>query len=134
MMPPPETVGAIHFIGIGGIGMSGIAEMLATRGYKVQGSDAAEGYTWDAIKLGVAFMIVIGSLVAVFPQQVLHVWTKDAAVIHAATPILRICGAGVHAQRCQASGRGTSTKRSVGQRAPSWAMARCGVSPSVKNP
>jgi putative MATE family efflux protein len=54
--------------------------------------DAAEGYTWDAIKLGVAFMIVIGSLVSIFPQHVLHVWTKDEAVIHAAAPILRICG------------------------------------------
>ena len=29
----------IHFIGIGGIGMSGIAELMANQGYKVQGSD-----------------------------------------------------------------------------------------------
>jgi UDP-N-acetylmuramate--alanine ligase len=32
----------IHFIGIGGIGMSGIAEVLMTLGYEVQGSDASE--------------------------------------------------------------------------------------------
>ncbi len=36
--------GVLHFVGIGGIGMSGIAEMLATLGYDVQGSDAADGY------------------------------------------------------------------------------------------
>jgi len=36
-------VGPIHFIGIGGIGMSGIAEVMANLGFKVQGSDIAEG-------------------------------------------------------------------------------------------
>ena len=35
-------IGIIHFIGIGGIGMSGIAEVMHNLGYKIQGSDAAE--------------------------------------------------------------------------------------------
>lgn len=35
----PTDIGPIHFIGIGGIGMSGIAEVLMTHGYRVQGSD-----------------------------------------------------------------------------------------------
>ena len=35
----PLTIGKIHFIGIGGIGMSGIAEILVNLGYQVQGSD-----------------------------------------------------------------------------------------------
>ena len=35
----PGDIGAIHFVGIGGIGMSGIAEVLLAHGYKVQGSD-----------------------------------------------------------------------------------------------
>ncbi len=39
----PLTIGTIHFVGIGGIGMSGIAEVLHTLGYAVQGSDIAEG-------------------------------------------------------------------------------------------
>lgn len=50
MMPPPEQIGAIHFVGIGGIGMSGIAEMLVRQGYVVQGSDAAEGYALDRLR------------------------------------------------------------------------------------
>jgi len=36
----PFDVGPIHFVGIGGIGMSGIAEVMLTLGYQVQGSDA----------------------------------------------------------------------------------------------
>lgn len=38
----PENIGTLHFIGIGGIGMSGIAEALNILGYKVQGSDLSE--------------------------------------------------------------------------------------------
>ncbi len=38
----PLDIGAIHFIGIGGIGMSGIAEIMHNFGYKVQGSDVAD--------------------------------------------------------------------------------------------
>ena len=38
----PEKTGPIHFVGIGGIGMSGIAEVLCNLGYTVQGSDLAE--------------------------------------------------------------------------------------------
>jgi len=39
----PLDLGTIHFVGIGGIGMSGIAEVLHNLGYSVQGSDMAEG-------------------------------------------------------------------------------------------
>jgi UDP-N-acetylmuramate--alanine ligase len=41
-MKMPQTIGLVHFIGIGGIGMSGIAEVLHNLGYRVQGSDLAE--------------------------------------------------------------------------------------------
>src|SRR2546423_2410917 len=42
-MKLPRDMGPIHFVGIGGIGMSGIAEVLANLGYTVRGSDVAEG-------------------------------------------------------------------------------------------
>ncbi len=42
-MKMPHTIGLVHFIGIGGIGMSGIAEVLHNLGYRVQGSDQADG-------------------------------------------------------------------------------------------
>jgi len=38
----PVGIGPIHFVGIGGIGMSGIAEILRTQGYQVRGSDMAD--------------------------------------------------------------------------------------------
>ena len=41
-MKMPQTIGLVHFIGIGGIGMSGIAEVLRNLGYRVQGSDQAD--------------------------------------------------------------------------------------------
>src|SRR6188508_3517200 len=41
-MKLPREIGPIHFVGIGGIGMSGIAEVLMNLGYKVRGSDASD--------------------------------------------------------------------------------------------
>jgi UDP-N-acetylmuramate--alanine ligase len=52
----PGELGPIHFIGIGGIGMSGIAEVLMTLGYQVQGSDAkASPITDRLVRLGATF-------------------------------------------------------------------------------
>lgn len=42
MRQPPEDVGLIHFTGVGGIGMSGLCEVLNARGYHVQGSDMSD--------------------------------------------------------------------------------------------
>jgi len=51
-------IGTIHFVGIGGIGMSGIAEVMHNLGYKVQGSDVAEGYVIEGLrKRGIAVAI-----------------------------------------------------------------------------
>ncbi|WP_312411384.1 UDP-N-acetylmuramate--L-alanine ligase [Shinella sp.] len=41
-MKMPQSIGLVHFIGIGGIGMSGIAEVLHNLGHKVQGSDQSD--------------------------------------------------------------------------------------------
>ena len=43
-------IGTIHFIGIGGIGMSGIAEVMHILGYKVQGSDVADSYVIEGLR------------------------------------------------------------------------------------
>jgi UDP-N-acetylmuramate--alanine ligase len=43
-------IGTIHFIGIGGIGMSGIAEVMHQLGYKVRGSDVAENYVVEKLR------------------------------------------------------------------------------------
>ncbi|MEM1006278.1 MAG: UDP-N-acetylmuramate--L-alanine ligase, partial [Pseudomonadota bacterium] len=47
----PQDVGPIHFVGIGGIGMSGIAEVLLNLGYRVQGSDLKSSKITDRLAL-----------------------------------------------------------------------------------
>jgi UDP-N-acetylmuramate--alanine ligase len=57
-MKLPPHIGPIHFVGIGGIGMSGIAEVLRNLGYSVQGSDVAEGYNIKRLReLGIAVTV-----------------------------------------------------------------------------
>lgn len=54
----PRQMRAIHFIGIGGIGMSGIAEVLHHSGFKVQGSDVGESYNTKRLQnLGIKVFI-----------------------------------------------------------------------------
>jgi UDP-N-acetylmuramate--alanine ligase len=54
----PRSLGPIHFVGVGGIGMSGIAEVLHNLGYKVQGSDLAESAnTRRLVELGIGISI-----------------------------------------------------------------------------
>ena len=71
-------IGTIHFVGIGGIGMSGIAEVMNQLGYQVQGSDIAESYVVEKLRtrgipvtighsannLGEAAVVVISSAVS----------------------------------------------------------------------
>ena len=76
-MKLPRDLGPIHFVGIGGIGMSGIAEVLLNLGYKVQGSDASENanvkrliekgaiifVSHDAKNLGDAGVVVVSTAI-----------------------------------------------------------------------
>ena len=49
-MPLPETLGAVHFVGIGGSGMSGIAKLFLEAGHRVTGSDRAENQATQALR------------------------------------------------------------------------------------
>jgi UDP-N-acetylmuramate--alanine ligase len=54
----PLSIGTMHFVGIGGIGMSGIAEVLHNLGYSVQGSDIADNANVKRLRtLGIPVMI-----------------------------------------------------------------------------
>ena len=53
-----RDIGTIHFVGIGGIGMSGIAEVMHHLGYQVQGSDQVDSYVTEGLrKAGIPVMI-----------------------------------------------------------------------------
>ena len=55
---PTQTVKHLHFVGIGGIGMSGIAEVLHNIGYQVKGSDIAENVNISRLQtLGIQITI-----------------------------------------------------------------------------
>lgn len=76
-MKMPRNIGPVHFIGIGGIGMSGIAEVLVNLGYTVQGSDQSENANvqrlrakgvivhvgHDAANLGQAEVVVVSTAI-----------------------------------------------------------------------
>ena len=69
-------IGTIHFVGIGGIGMSGIAEVMANLGYTVQGSDIAEGYVVEGVRArGISLCV---DLVLNHTAKE-HAWAKKAA-------------------------------------------------------
>jgi UDP-N-acetylmuramate--alanine ligase len=59
----PLDIGVLHFVGIGGIGMSGIAETLHALGYKVQGSDVAASANVDRLR-GLGIPVTVGHAAA----------------------------------------------------------------------
>jgi UDP-N-acetylmuramate--alanine ligase len=89
---------AIHFVGIGGIGMSGIAEVLLTLGYTVSGSDTRDSDVTrrlrnlggrlaighDAANIGAADVVVVSSAVAPDNPEVLAARRQDVPVIQRA--------------------------------------------------
>ncbi len=71
-----HKVKRVHFVGIGGAGMSGIAEVLATQGYQVSGSDVAASAATKRLA-GLGVRIAIG-------HDAAHVAGADAVVVSAA--------------------------------------------------
>src|SRR6266513_3310797 len=95
-MKLPRDIGPIHFVGIGGIGMSGIAEVLANLGYSVRGSDVAESANVARLrKMGVAVAIgheaenVEGAHVVVVSSAIKRDNPELAAARTARLPVVR---------------------------------------------
>src|ERR1700683_2935212 len=97
-MKLPNQIGPIHFVGIGGIGMSGIAEVLLNLGHQVQGSDLSDnanvkrlreqGATvfvgHDKANLGAAAVVVISSAVKRDNPEVVAARAKRIPVVRRA--------------------------------------------------
>ena len=91
-------IGTIHFVGIGGIGMSGIAEVMKILGYSVQGSDIAEGYVVEGLRkkgipvaighspdnLGDAAVVVISTAVKKTNPEVVSAYERRIPVVRRA--------------------------------------------------
>ena len=91
----PTHIGIIHFIGIGGIGMSGIAEVLATHGYKIQGSDLKQSkiierlqnigikvfLTQEAKNLRSVDVVVVSSAIGINNLELITAQAKNIPVV-----------------------------------------------------
>jgi UDP-N-acetylmuramate--alanine ligase len=91
-------IGTIHFVGIGGIGMSGIAEVMCILGYSVQGSDIAESYVVEGLRekgipvaighdpdnLGDAAVVVISTAVKKTNPEVIAAYERRIPVVRRA--------------------------------------------------
>ena len=91
----PLSVGTIHFVGIGGIGMSGIAEILHTLQYSVQGSDITDGGNVARLRdlginisighradnLGDAEIVVISSAIKQDNPEVLEARSRQVPIV-----------------------------------------------------
>src|SRR5919106_6630547 len=95
-MKLPRDIGPIHFVGIGGIGMSGIAEVLANLGYMVRGSDVAESANVKrlrengiAVTVGHAAKNVEGAHVVVVSSAIMRDNPELAAARAARLPVVR---------------------------------------------
>jgi UDP-N-acetylmuramate--alanine ligase len=89
-------IGIIHFVGIGGIGMSGIAEVMHNLGYQVQGSDIAEGPSVERLRArGITVHVghraenVAGAAVVVTSTAVRRTNPEVAAALEARVPVVR---------------------------------------------
>ena len=110
-------IGTIHFVGIGGIGMSGIAEVMKILGYSVQGSDLAESYVVEGLRrkgipvaighspdnLGDAAVVVISTAVKKTNPEVVAAYERRIPVVRRAEMLaelmrlkLNIAVAGTH--------------------------------------
>ena len=92
----PTDIGTIHFVGIGGIGMSGIAEVMHNLGYQVQGSDISESPTVErlrkrgiAIHIGHARQNVDGVAVVVTSTAVKRTNPEVEAALENRIPVVR---------------------------------------------
>ncbi|MBV7264855.1 UDP-N-acetylmuramate--L-alanine ligase [Erythrobacter ani] len=92
----PTNIGVVHFVGIGGIGMSGIAEVMNNLGYTVQGSDIKEGPTVDrlreqgiSVKIGHDEKNVEGAGVVVTSSAVRRTNPEVAHALETRTPVVR---------------------------------------------
>jgi UDP-N-acetylmuramate--alanine ligase len=89
-------IGVIHFVGIGGIGMSGIAEVMHNLGYSVQGSDIAESYVVEGLRkrgiqvaIGHAAGNVAGAAVVVTSTAVKRGNPEVEAALEQRIPLVR---------------------------------------------
>ena len=121
--PVPQDLGHIHFVGIGGSGMSGLARLLLGMGHRVTGSDVRESTNTkslrelgaeiyighDAAKLGKPDTVVVTS--ALWPNNPEYLLAKELAipVLHRSALLAHLASRGKLIAVAGAHGKTTST-------------------------
>ncbi|MCE2520565.1 MAG: UDP-N-acetylmuramate--L-alanine ligase [Alphaproteobacteria bacterium] len=141
MIRAPDAMGPVHFVGIGGIGMSGIAEVLHNQGYSVQGSDIAESASVNRLRrfgipvaighssdnVGKASVVVVSSAIAADNAEVAEARRTWIPIVRRAEmlgelmrPVMSIAVSGTHGK--------TTTTSLVG-----WMLECADFDPTVIN-
>jgi UDP-N-acetylmuramate--alanine ligase len=137
-IPPAELLGRVHFVGIGGAGMSGIARVMLARGLRVTGSDAkdsriitalrAEGATvtigHDAANVGDAETVVVSSAVRANNPEVVAARERGLRVIHRSQALFAVMQGRTRVAVAGTNGKTTTTSMLT------VALQRAGVDPS----
>lgn len=137
----PDELGSVHFIGIGGSGMSGIARMLMDRGIRVSGSDRSESPTTrelrergarveighDAANLGDADTVVVTSALWPDNPELLLARERGLTVLHRSQALVWLTRGRRLVSVAGAHGKTTSTGMLV------TALVACGADPSFVN-
>ncbi|MGH8971563.1 MAG: Mur ligase domain-containing protein, partial [Actinomycetes bacterium] len=136
--PPAEQLGRVHFIGIGGAGMSGIARIMLARGLSVSGSDAKDSVTLTALRalgatvhvghrrdqLGEADTVVVSTAVRRDNPELVGAQDRGLRVLHRAGAL-----ASVMAGRRAVAVAGTHGKTTTTSLL-TVAIQHCGADPS----
>ena len=142
-MKLPRDTGPIHFVGIGGIGMSGIAEVLANLGYAVQGSDAADNYNVKRLKdkgirtfighaaenLGEAGVVVVSTAIRRDNPELLAARERRLPVVRRAEMLAEL----MRLLACRWRWAGTHGKTTTTSHGRGACSTRGGIDPTVVN-
>ncbi|MDQ1603876.1 MAG: UDP-N-acetylmuramate--alanine ligase, partial [Actinomycetota bacterium] len=135
---PPEQLGAVHFVGIGGAGMSGIARIMLARGMRVSGSDAKESVALAALRalgakvfvghdpshVGDADTVVVSTAIRDRNPELVEARSRGLRIIHRAGALASLMVG--HRSVAVAGTHGKTTTTSM----LTVAIQRCGADPS----
>ena len=141
MIRAPDTMGPVYFVGIAGIGMSGIAEVLHNQGYRVQGSDIAENANVERLRglgipvtighaegnIGAASVVVVSSAIPEDNPEILEARRNWIPIVRRAEMLGELIRPGMSVAVSGTHGKTTTTSL-VG-----WLLECAGLDPTVIN-
>ncbi|MDQ1483797.1 MAG: UDP-N-acetylmuramate--alanine ligase, partial [Actinomycetota bacterium] len=137
-VPAASTLGSVHFIAIGGAGMSGVARVMLARGLVVSGSDAKKSLVLaalvsegakvhighDASNLGDAQTVVVSSAIRENNIELREARSRGLRILHRSQALASVMQGSRRVAVAGANGKTTTTSMLV------VALQQCGVDPS----